>query len=80
VTRSRQSWWAKGKPVNPQFWINAEITVNRDRRPTSTSVCSSHPGLRKIDFLNAKMVLVILHLFVPLYQVFCALGMEAESW
>ena len=25
------------KPVNLQFWTNAEITVDRDRRPTSAS-------------------------------------------
>ena len=31
------------KPVNLQFWTNAEITVDRDRRPTSASVCLSHP-------------------------------------
>ena len=31
------------KPANPKVWINAEITVDRDRRPTSTSVCLSHP-------------------------------------
>ena len=28
-------------PVNAQFWINTEITVDRDRRPTSASVCLS---------------------------------------
>ena len=42
------------KPVNPQFWSNAEITVDRDRRPTSAPVCLSHPTELSTPSISAE--------------------------